>query len=206
MEFDATDARPLGRVDATVYYTTILAVVTHAHWLAWSAVAGLALGAIYTLSPLTVWALALAVPVVSLAGRGLPRSEARLLRAVLLVALAVRLLAIGSVFLTTMPKHDDQTVGSLSGDEAYGLSRAIRTRNILIGEPVSKYDYIVAVTQGRPAAVDWTRPGHALVRTPRVCPKRLIDTASSNPFTLTGLSMNASFSHNVIFSLKSWSL
>ncbi len=118
--------------------------MTPTRLISFGAAAGLLLGGIYALSPLTVWTVALAAAVLALAGRGLPGAEARLLRTVLAAALAVRLIAIGGLFLTTMPKHDDQIVGSLAGDEAYGLARALRTRNILLGEPVSKYDYIVA--------------------------------------------------------------
>jgi membrane protein implicated in regulation of membrane protease activity len=35
-------------------------------------------------------------------------------------------------------------VGMLSGDEAYGLSRALRTRDVITGVPVTQYDYFVA--------------------------------------------------------------
>jgi Bacterial regulatory proteins, tetR family len=44
------------------------------------------------------------------------------------------------------------------------------------------------------------------VLTPWVCPKSRSETASRNPFMLTGFSTNASCSHSVIFSSKSRSL
>jgi pimeloyl-ACP methyl ester carboxylesterase len=56
---------------------------------------------------------------------------------VLVAALALRLAAIGALFVVNTPLHDDESVGMLSGDEAYGLSRALRTRDIAIGAPVS---------------------------------------------------------------------
>ena len=36
------------------------------------------------------------------------------------------------------------TCGMLSGDEAYGLSRALRARDVMTGAPVGPYDYFVA--------------------------------------------------------------
>jgi len=40
--------------------------------------------------------------------------------------------------------HDDESVAMLTGDEAYGLSRALRTRDIVTGAPVGQYDYLIA--------------------------------------------------------------
>ena len=105
---------------------------------------GIAAGALYTVSPLTAWCAALAVIVLTLAGRGLPASEQRVLRIVLVAALVARLAAIGAIFVVNTPMHDDESVGMLSGDEAYGLSRALRTRDVMTGAPVTQYDYVVA--------------------------------------------------------------
>ena len=105
---------------------------------------GIACGALYTVSPLTAWCAALAAIVLTLAGRGLPSSERRALNLVLVTALIVRLLAIGALFVVNTPMHDDESVGMLSGDEAYGMSRALRTRDVMTGVPVSQYDYGVA--------------------------------------------------------------
>ncbi|HUK34541.1 MAG TPA: hypothetical protein VLV86_11550 [Vicinamibacterales bacterium] len=105
---------------------------------------GIVAGACYTLSPLTAWCTALGVIVLTVAGRGLPSSERYWLRVLLVVALAARLAAIGAIFVVNSPMHDDESVAMLSGDEAYGLSRALRTRDVRTGAPVTQYDYFVA--------------------------------------------------------------
>jgi len=107
-------------------------------------VLGIAAGALYTVSPLTAWCAALAAIVLTLAGRGLPRPEQRALKIVLVAALVARLAAIGALFIVNMPMHDDESIGMLSGDEAYGLSRALRARDVQTGAPVTPYDYFVA--------------------------------------------------------------
>lgn len=106
--------------------------------------AGIAAGAFYTVSPLTAWCIALAAIVLTLAGRGLPEPERRALNIVLVAALVARLAAIGALVVINTPMHDDESVGMLSGDEAYGLSRALRTRDVLTGVPVTQYDHFVA--------------------------------------------------------------
>jgi hypothetical protein len=105
---------------------------------------GIAGGALYTVSPLTAWCVALAAIVLTLAGRGLPAPQRRALNVVLVAALIARLAAIGALFIINTPMHDDESVGMLSGDEAYGLSRALRTRDVITGVPVTQYDYFVA--------------------------------------------------------------
>src|SRR5438046_3031365 len=105
---------------------------------------GVVAGALYTVSPLTAWCVALVVLVLTVAGRGLPQSERRWLNALLVIALAARLVAIGSIFIVKTPLHDDESVAMLNGDEAYGMSRALRTRDVLTGAPVTQYDYFVA--------------------------------------------------------------
>jgi hypothetical protein len=112
--------------------------------LAAAALLGIAAGALYTVSPLTAWCAALMAIVLALAGRGLSRPERRTLHIILVAALAVRLAAIGAMFVVHTPMHDDESVGMLSGDEAYSLSRALRTRDVLTGAPVGPYDYVVA--------------------------------------------------------------
>jgi hypothetical protein len=105
---------------------------------------GITAGALYTVSPLTAWCAALAAIVLTLAGRGLPAPERRALNLLLIAALVVRLAAIGALFIINTPLHDDESVGMLTGDEAYGLSRALRTRDVMTGGPVGQYDYFVA--------------------------------------------------------------
>jgi hypothetical protein len=105
---------------------------------------GVAAGALYTLSPLTAWCVALTTVVLAAAGRGLPAADRRALRAVLIIALIARVVAVGALFVLNTPLHDDQSVSMLSGDEAYDLSRALRTRDVVTGSPVGQYDYFVA--------------------------------------------------------------
>jgi hypothetical protein len=109
-----------------------------------SVAAGVVLGALYTSSPLALCAVALAFIAVAMARRGLADEERRLLTTVLGAALMIRLLAIVAIFLASMPIHDDQFVGSFSGDGAYAMARALRSRDVLLGVPANKYDYVVA--------------------------------------------------------------
>jgi len=110
----------------------------------WSVLAGVLAGAVYTVSPLTVWTAALAFALFRFAGFGLPESETRALRVILSVALLVRLAAIGGLFLINTPKHDAGAVSMLTGDEAYGMGRALRTRDVVLGAATNQYDYFVA--------------------------------------------------------------
>lgn len=105
---------------------------------------GLLLAACYAASPLTMWVL-LAVPVAGwLAARHLPADERRLLLVLLGAAFAARLAFVGAQFLVGIPHHNQLAVGALSGDESYYLSRALRSRDILMGFTDSKYDYFIA--------------------------------------------------------------
>lgn len=105
---------------------------------------GLLLAAFYAASPLTTWVL-LAAPVVGwLAARHLPAHERRLLLVLLGAAFAARLALIAAQFLIGVPHHNQLSVGALSGDESYYLSRALRSRDILLGFTAGKYDYFVA--------------------------------------------------------------
>src|SRR5262245_23327077 len=105
---------------------------------------GIAAGTLYTVSPLTAWCVAIAAIVLALAGRGLPAAERYALNVLLVAALAARLASIGAMFVANTPMHDDESVAMLRGDEAYGLSRALRTRDVLTGAPVTQYDYFIA--------------------------------------------------------------
>ena len=105
---------------------------------------GLLLAAFYAASPLTMWVL-VAAPVVGwLGARHLPAHERRLLLALLGAAFAARLALIGAQFLVGIPHHNDLAVGALAGDESYYLSRALRSRDLMLGFTDSKYDYFVA--------------------------------------------------------------
>jgi hypothetical protein len=113
-------------------------------WRWWSLGAGLGLAALYTLTPLTVCVVAVGAAIVPLLAKGLPAAERRWLTAILVAALLARVLTIGAVFLRNLPQHDDQFVGATSGDEAYAMSRGLRTRAILRGITTDKYDFFVA--------------------------------------------------------------
>lgn len=116
----------------------------HVRALLASSGVGLLLAASYAASPLTMWVL-LAAPVVGwLAARHLPADERRLLFALLGAAFAARLALIGAQFLAGLPHHNDLAVGALAGDESYYLSRALRSRDLMLGFTDSKYDYFVA--------------------------------------------------------------
>jgi hypothetical protein len=117
---------------------------TSRRWIARSVGAGIALAAVYTFSPLTVWVAGLTGLVIATAGRGLPTAERRTLSAVIGLALAARVCAVAAMFFINMPIHDDQFVGAATGDEAYTEARALRTRDILLGNGGNKYDYVVA--------------------------------------------------------------
>ena len=119
-------------------------ILTPAMRLIAAVLVGVVAGALYTVSPLTAWCIPLALIVLTLAGRGLPVHERRWLNALLVIALALRLAIIGAMFTVNTPLHDDESVAMLNGDEAYGLSRALRTRDVLTAAPVTQYDYFVA--------------------------------------------------------------
>ncbi len=105
---------------------------------------GLLLAVSYAASPLTMWVLLAAPLVGSLAVRHLPADERRLLFALLGAAFAARLALIGAQFLAGIPHHNDLAVGALAGDESYYLSRALRSRDLMLGFTDSNYDYFVA--------------------------------------------------------------
>ena len=106
------------------------------------AAAGIAVGVIYTLSPLSVWFTIAATLIVVCAGRGLEDAERRRVRTLLIVALAARVLAVVALFLTT--DHNLVPFGSFFGDEAYFLYRSMWLRNIGLGIPIHRADLIYA--------------------------------------------------------------
>ena len=99
---------------------------------------------LYTVSPLGLCAAALTAAAAALARRNLPDGERRVLTTIVAAAVAVRVAAIVAIFVTSIPIHDDQFVGALTGDGAYSMARALRTRDLLLGVPANKYDYVVA--------------------------------------------------------------
>lgn len=99
---------------------------------------------LYTVSPLGLCAGTLTLAAAAIARRSLPDDERRVLTAILATAVALRVAAIVAIFFASIPIHDDQFVGALTGDGAYSMSRALRTRDLLLGVPANKYDYVVA--------------------------------------------------------------
>ena len=108
-----------------------------------SLVAGLAAAVVYTVAPLSVWVIAVAAVVFALGRRRLSNGDRRVLDLLLFVAIAARLLFIVAVFLRNIPHHHDLWLGELTGDGAYGLSRGLRARDLLLGVPTSRFDSFV---------------------------------------------------------------
>jgi len=101
--------------------------------------AGAALGVLYTLSPLTVLLLACITPYWMRISRGVSGRERDWLAALLVTALALRLAAVAVLFLTADSTHP---FNSFFGDEELFKSRTVWLRNIGLGIPISKADYI----------------------------------------------------------------
>jgi hypothetical protein len=112
-----------------------------------SAAAGLLLAGVCWASPLTVWAIAAGVALCVVAGKDLPPNERRVVTALLATALVARAALVMAMFLKGLPHLNDLSVGALSGDEAYYLSRAIRIRDVLAGFADSKFDYFVVTDE-----------------------------------------------------------
>jgi hypothetical protein len=100
------------------------------------------LGVAYTLSPLTVWASAAFACLVWKIGEGLPESERRRVRAILIVAILVRVAAIAGIFFST--DHGRVPFASFFGDEEYFIRRATWLRNVALGIPIHSADLIYA--------------------------------------------------------------
>jgi len=104
--------------------------------------AGVALGIAFTLSPLSLLVIAAFTVLVQRVARRLPIDERWWFVRLMAVAFGLRLLAILILFLVN--PHDRQSAGVLFGDEAYALTRSWRLRNVLLGIPQLKYDYMTA--------------------------------------------------------------
>jgi hypothetical protein len=115
--------------------------------LLFSIATGTLLGIALTASPLSVLAFGLAIPVILLAGRGLAANERRLLMGILGAALAARVAIVLALVVIGLPHLNDLAVGSLTGDDAYYLGRAIRARDILFGITGGKYDYFIVLDE-----------------------------------------------------------
>jgi hypothetical protein len=107
-----------------------------------SALAGVSLGIVYALSPLTVWFAAAMWLLVRYALAGLDGEERRWILTMLIAAIVLRVLAIGGLFVLT--NHSQVPFGSFFGDEEYFIKRSIWLRNVALGIPIHGADLIYA--------------------------------------------------------------
>jgi hypothetical protein len=107
---------------------------------AWRSVviAGVAIGVVYALSPLTVWFTAIMAILLWGARRGVDADERRWLTILLLLGLAARIAAVAGLFLIT--NHATVPFGYFFGDEEYFIRRSIWLRNVALGIPVHGAD------------------------------------------------------------------
>jgi hypothetical protein len=112
-----------------------------------SVICGLILAVLYTASPLFTLTLGGSALLVIAAGRGLEATERRRLVMLLTGAFALRFIYIGAVLISGLPYLNDLSVGALSGDDAYYLGRAIRSRDIALDITQGKYDYFVVTDE-----------------------------------------------------------
>ena len=99
-------------------------------------------GALYSLSPLTVWSCVWMALLFRWAVAGTDPSERRWLLAILGLALGLRLVAIGLLPFLVDPKRQAYT--TYFGDALYAIQRSIWIRNVFLGVPVAARDYIEA--------------------------------------------------------------
>lgn len=109
--------------------------------------AGFLVAIAYAASPLSVLVLLAAPAVACVLGRSLPAEERRVFYGVFAAAFVARLMFVVVRFLAATPDLNDLSIGGLGGDEAYYLSRAIRSRDILLGFSHGTYDYFVTTDE-----------------------------------------------------------
>ena len=109
-------------------------------WL-WVVAAGVALGFAYTLSPLTVLVALTMVPLWRWASAGLTAQERRWMLTLFGVAVALRVVSIGGLFLTADPAIP---YANFFGDEEFFKRKTTWLRNVSMGIPISKADFIYA--------------------------------------------------------------
>ena len=106
---------------------------------AFALLGGAIIGLAYTLSPLTVLLLVCVAPYWRWISRGVSGRERDWLAALLVTALALRLAAVAILFLTV---DSTRPFNSFFGDEELFKSRTVWLRNVGLGIPISKADYI----------------------------------------------------------------
>jgi hypothetical protein len=99
-------------------------------------IAGVLIGCVYTLSPMTVWfALGVAL-LIRIAIRGLPPREQRWIGALIIGAVAIRVAMVAALFLFGTPDRIYVPFNVFFGDEQYMIVRALRLRAIFLGLPM----------------------------------------------------------------------
>ena len=107
-----------------------------------AALAGVAVGIVYALSPLTVCFAVAILLLFRWTVSGIEGDERRWIVTMMIVALALRIVAIAGLFAVT--DHAKVPFGSLFGDEEYFIKRSIWLRNIALGLSVHGADVIYA--------------------------------------------------------------
>jgi hypothetical protein len=110
-------------------------------WITATVVAVL-IGAVYTLSPSTVWFAAAMWVIHRYAVSGLDADDRRWVTGLLLVAVFLRVAAVAALFVAT--DHTQTPFGIFFGDEAFYLRRSIWLRNVALGIPTHTADFIYA--------------------------------------------------------------
>ena len=121
------------------------AAAQFAPWPLWQVIAaGVLLGVAYTLSPMTVLMLPCLVLLAQWAGRPLGQLERQWFYVLMIVAVTLRLAAIGGLFLSASA---DQPFATFFGDEELFKFRSLWLRNMGLGVPISPADIIYAVEE-----------------------------------------------------------
>jgi hypothetical protein len=95
--------------------------------------AGIVLGFVYTLSPMSVWFAVFSALLLWWSGRGLPVREARWIAGLLVTAIAVRAAMVAGLFLFGTPDRVHASFNVFFGDEQYMIMRAFRQRAVWLG-------------------------------------------------------------------------
>jgi hypothetical protein len=98
--------------------------------------AGVALGFLYSLSPMSVWFVVLGAALVRLAMRGLSPREARWVAGLLITAMAIRAVIVAALFLFGSPDRIYVPFNVFFGDEQYMIVRALRQRAVWLDLPM----------------------------------------------------------------------
>jgi hypothetical protein len=104
--------------------------------------AGVAIGVVYVLSPLTVWFSLAAFAIARWAEHGIDGDERRWLRLLLVAGMVLRVLAVVVLFART--NHQTTPFATFFGDEEFFIKRSISLRNLALGLPIHSADLIYA--------------------------------------------------------------